>query len=304
MSLAHQHETPEHRGPVIDHVNGYDVIECEVCGYIHAMPLPTADDLNATYAEEYYSDEKPDYLAHASEDAAWAALGYADRVTRLEEILGRKGRLLDIGSGPGFFLKFAAENGWDVKGIEPSRQAAEFASGMGLDITNEFFSGETAPQLGKFDAVTMTNMLEHVPDPIGLVQLASSALRPGGAICITVPNDYNGFQNALRDHAGVAPWWIAPPHHLNYFGFDSLERLMTRCEFILCGRHTSFPMEMFALQGDVYMGDAKLGRLLHKKRKVFDETIGQTPQTRRAFYHSLSQAGLGREAIVFGQKGA
>lgn len=306
MSLAHAKELPEsiiHDGPVIDTANGFEIIECASCGFRHVTPLPSPAELEATYAQEYYTHEKPDYFAHASEDQSWAALGYADRLTKLKSILGTKGTLLDIGSGPGFFLKAAEDKGWRVKGIEPSRAAAAFAQGMGLDITNAFFDERMAPSLGTFDAVVMTNMLEHVPDPAGLVALAHGVLKPFGAICITVPNDYNGFQEALRHGAGVAPWWLAPPHHLNYFGFDALERLLIRCGFQLRGRFTSFPMEMFALQGDIYMGNGELGRALHNKRKVFDETLASNEKTRAAFYGALAQAGFGREAIVFAQKG-
>ncbi len=299
----HSSEFTDHHGPTVDQLGGFDVIDCGACGFRHVVPLPTPAELEAIYSEEYYSDEKPTYLAHAAEDAEWAALGYADRLTRLEQVLGTRGRLLDVGSGPGFFLKAASDKGWRVTGIEPSRQAAEFATNMGLEITNNFFSDETASTLGKFDAVVMTNMLEHVPDPIGLVMLARKVLKPFGAICLTAPNDYNGFQKALRDNAGVSPWWLAPPHHLNYFDFSSLERLVTRCGFQLRGRFTSFPMEMFALQGDLYVGDDVLGRALHKKRKVFDQTLAGNAETRTAFYDALAQAGLGREAIVFAQKG-
>ena len=52
-------------------------------------------------------------------------------------------------------------------------------------------------------------------------------VRPGGLVCVGVPNDYNGFQAAVRA-GGSAPWWLAPPHHLNYFDFDSLSGLLSR----------------------------------------------------------------------------
>ncbi len=304
MSLAHDHNDSGHSGPVIDTSNGFDIIECAQCGFRHASPLPTAEELEATYSEEYYSEEKPDYLAHAAEDAEWAQLAYDDRLNKIEQLLGNppsknKGRLLDIGSGPGFFLERAATTGWDASGIEPSQQASSFAKGRGLKVTNDFFNAETAADLGTFDAVVMTNMLEHVPAPIELVELAFAALRPGGVICITVPNDYNGFQTSLRAK-GTKPWWLAAPHHLNYFSFDTLEALITRTGGLLRGRLSSFPMEMFALLGDDYIANPELGRGLHNKRKAFDQALD--PAIRESLYASLATSGLGREAIVFAQK--
>ena len=293
------HIEPDHFGKVIDISGGHDIIECSRCGFRHASPLPTAEELEATYAEDYYTEEKPDYLVHAAEDAEWAQLSYDDRLNKLHSLLGYKGRLLDIGSGPGFFLERAASTGWDAQGIEPSCQASQFAKERGLTVTNEFFGPETASKLGQFDAIVMTNMLEHVPAPIELVEQAFELLCPGGVVCVTVPNDYSGFQTSLRE-GGTRPWWLAAPHHLNYFDFDSLERLLTRVGGLLRGRMTSFPMEMFALLGDDYIAEPEIGRGLHNKRKHFDQALN--PAIRESFYASLSTSGLGREAIVFAQK--
>ena len=147
-------------------------------------------------------------------------------------------------------------------------------------------------------------MLEHVADPIGLVARAHKSLSAGGLICVTVPNDYNPLQETLRRGAGLAPWWVAPPHHLNYFSFDSLNGLLTRIGFKEIARSTSFPMEFFALMGDVYIGNDTLGRACHKKRVNFDLAFGKAdlPEARKLLYAALAKAGLGREAIVIARK--
>ena len=290
---------PEHSGEVIDTSSGFDIIECTRCQFRHAMPLPSLAEMTAIYTEEYYSEVKPDYLSHATEDAHWAQLSYDDRLNEIEALLGRKGRLLDIGSGPGFFLQRATETGWDAQGIEPSRQASRFSQDLGLTVTHAFFDSDSAESLGCFDAVVMTNILEQVANPIELVGQAFGVLNPGGVICVTVPNDYNGFQFSLRA-AGTRPWWLAAPHHLNYFSFDSLERLLEWVGGELKGRMTSFPMEMFALLGDDYIALPEIGRGLHNKRKQFDQTLDSA--TRASFYGSLAASGLGREAIVLAQK--
>ena len=147
-------------------------------------------------------------------------------------------------------------------------------------------------------------MLEHLADPVGTLQLAHELLRPGGVLCLTVPNDFSPMQRAARDAKGQAPWWIAPPHHLNYFDFDSLEALVTRLGFTPVERLTSFPMEVFLLMGDDYVADPALGRVCHAKRKSFDlafETAG-LGEARRRFYGALASAGLGREATIVAVK--
>lgn len=294
-----------HHGPSLARVKDFDIIECAGCGFRHTVPLPTPEALDETYRQDYYTQEKPTFLARSAEDQAWAELGQNDRLEIFEQLLGsERRRLLDIGCGPGFFLKTAQGRGWRVKGIEPSRQAAAHARGLGLDITEGFFGKETAPSLGRFDAVNLNNVLEHLPDPIGLVSTAVDLLDAGGLVCINVPNDFSPFQIAGRNAVSANEWWIAPPHHLNYFDFDSGARFLERLGLAVVERTTSFPMELFLMMGEDYIGKDDVGRACHGRRKRFDLAFEEAGlgKTRRAFYRALASAGIGREAVLVGRK--
>ena len=295
----------DHDGALITRVQGFDVIDCAVCGFRHVLPLPEPEALERAYREAYYSEEKPRFLMHAGEDQEWAELFQKDRLECFERLLpGDRRRLLDIGSGPGFFLKTAAERGWRVVGVEPSQQAAAHARGLGLEIVEGFFNQETAAKLGHFDVVHLNNVLEHVPNPLDLVTRARELLNRGGLLCLNVPNDFTPFQVSARSALTLAEWWVAPPHHLNYFDFDSLSHLVTRLGFEVRERSTSFPMELFLLMGLDYTKDNELGRACHNQRKRFDlalETAG-FKETRRKFYRALADAGLGREVVVIAVK--
>ena len=294
-----------HSGPCVASREHHDIIECEACGFKHALPLPEAADLERAYREEYYASEKPTFLAHAGEDQAWAQLAQTDRLEIFESLLPPdRRRLLDIGCGPGFFLETAMRRGWLAHGVEPSRQAAAHARGLGASVTEGFFNDDSAAALGRFDAVHLNNVLEHIPDPAQLVALARDLLEPGGIICINVPNDFSPLQLAGMTAAGTADWWVAPPHHLNYFDFDSLTNFLVRLGFSPAARTTSFPMEAFLMMGENYVADPGLGRACHNRRKKFDlafEAAG-LKETRRAFYRALAQTGLGREAVVIATK--
>ena len=294
-----------HEGRRVARVKGYDIIQCDMCGFRHVLPLPDAAALERAYREQYYTEEKPTFLAHSGEDQHWAEIAQRDRLEIFERLLAAsRRRLLDIGSGPGFFLKTAKAQGWQVLGIEPSRQAAAHARALGVDVVEGFFNEETADGLGRFDVVHLNNVLEHVPDPMWVVNAARDLLSRGGLICINVPNDFSPFQLAGRAAVGAAEWWLAPPHHLNYFDFESATGLLERLGFKVVERTTSFPMELFLMMGDDYTKDAALGRACHNKRKRFDlalETAG-LKETRRAFYRALASAGVGREAVLIAQK--
>jgi ABC-type dipeptide/oligopeptide/nickel transport system permease subunit len=116
-----------------------------------------------------------------------------------------------------------------------------------------------------------------------------------------VPNDFNALQRAAAADLGRKPWWIVPPHHLNYFDFDSLGRLLRRVGFILAGRTTTFPMELFLLMGEDYTSDDQLGRALHAKRKRLERALAAAGEAGaiEALYGALAGVGLGRECVVF-----
>jgi SAM-dependent methyltransferase len=234
-------------------------------------------------------------------------LAQTDRLEILETLLPPdRRRLLDVGCGPGFFLQTALRRGWLAHGIEPSREAAAHARALGALVTEGFFNDASAAALGRFDAIHLSNVLEHVPDPAHLLHLAHGVLEPGGAICVTVPNDFSPLQIAGRAAVGANDWWVAPPHHLNYFNFDSLTGLIARSGFAAKARTTSFPMEAFLMMGENYVDDPALGRACHNRRKKFDlafEAAG-LKETRRNFYRALAELGIGREAVVIAVKAA
>lgn len=299
-------EDGAHSGPVVDVSGPHSVIDCAACGFRHVTPLPDGGALESEYRERYYSEAKPSFLAHAAEDQEWAEIAQRDRLELMARILGRRGgrRLLDIGCGPGWFLKTAQGQGWSALGVEPNADAAAHARGLGLEVREAMFDDALAQNVGFFDAVALTNVVEHVADPAGLIRRAASCLRAGGVLMVCAPNDYSDFQKALREGAEFEPWWVAAPHHLNYFGFPSLARLLEREGFGVVDVATSFPMELFLMMGDDYTRDPALGRACHAKRKRFDLLLERTGRAglRRALYRALGELGIGREAVIFAVK--
>lgn len=294
-----------HSGPVLDTVAAFDVIDCESCGFKHVVPIPTAEELERVYREEYYSVDKPLYLTGTREELDWWDLVHCDRFDTFEAHLpAARRRILDIGSGPGFFLKHGESRGWKGIGIEPSKQAAAHSRDMGLEIVEDFFDEATAAKLGKFDVVHLSEVLEHVTSPTELLKRAYDVLNPGGLICVVVPNDYNPFQHVLRVANGFKPWWVAPPHHINYFDFDSLAALTAKLGFEVVLREATFPIDLFLVMGDNYVGNDQLGKACHAKRKTFERNLAAAGKTdlRRELYRRLAEVGLGREVCLYARR--
>lgn len=293
---------PHHTGPSLLSVDGRDVIDCQVCGFRHIHPLFSDAELKAFYDAEFYQKERPDYFRHAEEDKEWWMLRYHHYYETLEAYAPGR-RLLDIGSGPGYFLEAGKERGWDVLGFEASKLAADYTAARGIPVINDFFSVGKTKDLGQFDVVSLALVLEHLRDPIALIDEAVSVLAPGGLLLVISPNDFNPLQMVLWRDMGFRPWWVVPQHHLNYFDTASARDFVIARGLEVVHQETSYPMETFLLSGRNYVGDGALGRECHKERKAFETALFRHGKaTMRALAQSWNAQGIGREFIIVGQK--
>jgi 2-polyprenyl-3-methyl-5-hydroxy-6-metoxy-1,4-benzoquinol methylase len=298
--------TDTHHGPLLHEKDGYRIIDCRTCGFAHALPLPTPEALERTYREQYYAEEKPQYLEHQAEDRAWLDLVNAERAALLARHWQAPGKtVLDVGCGGGFFLNACREAGFAVHGVEPSRQAAAHARDVfGLPVSEGFLDDALASTLPRFGAVHASEVLEHLPDPAGMLRRIHDLLVPDGLVLLSLPNEGNPLQEAARQTLDLPPWWVAPPHHLNYFTVDSITALLWRTGFSPLRTLASFPMEFFLLMGENYVGNAQLGRACHAKRKAFElalEAAGCS-ELKNRLYEAMASLGIGRTVVVLARR--
>ncbi len=140
-----------------------------------------------------------------------------DRQLRYLPRLPAGGRLLDLGFGSGAFLELAREGGWTVTGADPDPIVVETARERGLDVRQggiEAFSDQT----GSFDVVTLSHVIEHVPNPQDTLKSAYNLLKPGGTLWICTPN------LAGPGHRQFGRHWrgLEPPRHLVIFNRRAL----------------------------------------------------------------------------------
>jgi 2-polyprenyl-3-methyl-5-hydroxy-6-metoxy-1,4-benzoquinol methylase len=291
---------------VLASANGYDVIECEECGWAHLDPIPQADALAGMYAGEYYEEHYPDTLDNDFNERKYWQIEHQWKLDVLGELLGHKGRILDVGASLGLFVQHAVADGWSAMGIEPSERAWEFATRLGVPVLRGTHDTVFSEALHEFDVVHCKLVLEHLPDPVSFLSWADDHLAPDGLLCVQVPNEFNPFQSAVHGSMSKPKWWIAPPFHINYFTFSSLERLLSRCGFRPCRRLSTFPMELFLLLGFDYIGNGDIGRDMHRRRMTLEERLADSgaEELRRTIYEDWAQRDVGREAIVFARREA
>ena len=151
----------------------------------------TAAQQSALYedpeAYRHFVEAERSVDAFPKRQQAWARqLSQAIQPTLFNDRHGRRPRLLDIGCGAGDFLVVARDEGFAVDGIELSAAAGALAKEFHhLDVqVGDYRSNQ---QFGYYEAVTLIGVIEHVLDPVDLVQHAVRLLAPGGQLLIYTP---------------------------------------------------------------------------------------------------------------------
>lgn len=294
-----------HNGKILGTKDGFDIIECEKCGFVHVFPYPSLEDTKTLYSEEYYEKNRKDYIKNLEEDKEWWQLVYKERVEQIEKYLINKEaiKVLDIGTGAGYFLSEAKNKNWIETGIEPSQMASFYAIENDLNIIRGFYNKDISYSIGEFDVIHMNHVLEHMLDPKEILGLIHTNLKKNGLFCVAVPNDFNKLQEIASKLNEDKQWWITPQEHINYFSFKSLKNLLAKNGFEILEETTSFPMELFVLMDENYIGETQKGRVCHFKRKKLEQNLFEfNIDVKQSLYRALAREGLGRDVILIARK--
>jgi 2-polyprenyl-3-methyl-5-hydroxy-6-metoxy-1,4-benzoquinol methylase len=286
-------------------------------GYLQVWPRPSVESQRALYSGKFYEEDKSSYLDDVERDRAYWDAIWTIRRRMIEAALAGSGaeasssrpRILDVGASGGFLLDHFQQAGWTGFGIEPSGHAVRHARArFGLEL----FCGELLDYVPEgasrlesgFEAIHCAQVLEHVLDPEACVARIAQLLRPGGVAFVEVPNDFNFIQETVRTTQGKNAWWVAPDHHLNYFDATSLAALLARHGLLEVDRVASFPIEMFLLMGEDYVGHPEVGRACHARRMAFERALigsGRIDEL-AGLYRALAQAGVGRTCGILARR--
>jgi 2-polyprenyl-3-methyl-5-hydroxy-6-metoxy-1,4-benzoquinol methylase len=177
----------------VTEIDGFHIVRCRQCGLIYVNPRYREELLQRIYTETYYDHDGiqngleffgyDNYL----EDEENIRITFAKRLKTIERY-ATKGKLLDIGCATGFFLDLAKSRGWEVVGSEVSEFSVRYArEKLGLDVRLGTLR-DLQFDAQSFDVITMWDVIEHVPDPIGELQEVRRILRDGGLLSIITPD--------------------------------------------------------------------------------------------------------------------
>ena len=278
-------------------------------GFLQFKPTPTPEEITAFYANEFYSGEYKNFndssLEVQMDDREFYEGGWTDMAFHISKVLGRPLRnlsLLDVGCGWSQALIFFADKGMQCYGFDPAPEAIRYGLGKGLTVKHAGMTRMDVFENKKFDVVMLKNVLEHLANPVEVLEeIREKVLKPSGLIVIDVPNEFNAFQTAGRDLHKLEDWWVAPPGHLNYFSKDTLVGLLEGTGYEVKIAEASFPLEMFLLFGECYVGNGVIGRQCHQRRVAFEANLRKLGYEDKLheFYQALAQINLGRQITVY-----
>lgn len=214
------------RGKPLHLEGSFQMVRCSSCQFVFLNPRPTNESLLSFY-QHYLPEEE-------SSVECWEEMmkSVFHRAATLLEQYRKDGRLLDVGTGFGFFLKEMKNRGWDVVGVEISRKAMDYAR----DVLGLTVHPGPAEKVGfpdnYFDAVTGFYVIEHLPHPLAFLRECHRILKPGGLLLLRYPHTtpiknflhFFGIRNRLYDL----------PAHVSDFSPKMIQQCLEKSGFRKC----------------------------------------------------------------------
>jgi 2-polyprenyl-3-methyl-5-hydroxy-6-metoxy-1,4-benzoquinol methylase len=203
----------------------YNYNQCVSCGLFISSLAEQSDKRHGqlkSYVEDPVihdnSTDRSDYSVqrHAVYKKELRALGAYRKLNHL----------LDIGFGSGDFLLAAKNMQWRVMGTEISSCHVLAARQKGLKV---YLGNVTEADMEQesFDVVRMHNVIEHLKDPCGFVQLANKLLRHGGLLLLSTLNTDSYTASFQKDN-----WkYLDPRYHVHLFNISNLSLLLKKTGF-------------------------------------------------------------------------
>ena len=209
---------------------GRRLFRCAACGFawVPEGVVRTSDGVSI-YEDDHRAlfEDFADYYQDASaSDAAAAKLAWVSRYA------APGSRLLDVGANYGHFVGCAAER-FEAIGIEPSIRAVQWAHAhLQAPVQVGSISHDNPEFAGRFQVITLFDVIEHLDDPRGAIERCRRYLAPGGRLFITTPDTDSVVARLL----GKRWYHLDLEQHVSIFSSSNLTRLLSEYGLVPIGR--------------------------------------------------------------------
>jgi len=221
---------------------------CHDCSHVFVIEIPTKEAI-----EKFYRDENKDRTIYLDKETNRFRLNQVAMprlmwlIEKYKSIYGREPKsILDVGAGAGHFVKACRDHGLRAKGIELNPEAHKFCKdNFGFELINKDFI-ESYNLFQDYDIITFWLVLEHIPDPLKMIETAKKVLSKGGLIVADVPR-WNSFSTALQsEFKDTITRHLDPAGHIHCFSDSSLATAFVKCGLELKSAWY-FGMDMYEL---------------------------------------------------------
>lgn len=205
----------------------YQLYRCPHCNFGFVGNPST--DYEQIYTLDYYSGNGADPLVdyvnelHNPQGALrqYEWRGITSVVSRLKPITEQT-RWLDFGCGNGGLVRWVKERySCNIQGFEEG-EIADLARTFNISILR---LDELNRESNCYDIITAIEVLEHVDDPIGVLQRIFALLKPGGIFFYTTGN-------ATRWRDRLTDWgYVIPEIHISFYEPETLSYGMSKVGF-------------------------------------------------------------------------
>lgn len=198
----------------------YRMVRCQRCGLLRSDPVLSARELARLYESSKFTYET---------EAEFARATYRSYLEHALALVHERHRLMEIGCGSGFFLREALRLGFqEVWGVEPSTDAVSKADDdLRGNIRSGLYFSDTFPA-NHFDVICGFQVLDHTPDPVGVLLACIKDLKPGG-VALFINHDCGGLSNRLLGE--FSP--IIDVEHTVLFDKRTMRRIFEKCGFVV-----------------------------------------------------------------------
>jgi 2-polyprenyl-3-methyl-5-hydroxy-6-metoxy-1,4-benzoquinol methylase len=157
---------------------------------------------------------------------------------RVVQLVGRDHRVLELGPANGYMTAVMRDRGCTVVGIEfDEAMAAEAEAYAERMIVGDLDALDFDAELGddRFDVIVAADVLEHLRDPVAVLQRLRPFLRPDGHLVVSLPNIAHGSVRLalLEGHFNYRETGLLDRTHLRFFTRENIDAMFDEAELAI-----------------------------------------------------------------------
>ena len=206
----------------------FDLCECPKCHVIYYHPTPSEEQFVSFYSID-------EYKFNRWKQESKAAV-YIKELNKRQ----KSGKFLDVGCATGYMInKISQDSDWEVYGVELSKNPAMFVRDV-LKIKNiihgDIFTANYDSNF--FDCINVSDVLEHVPNPVEFLNECHRILKPNGFIFLNVPNGFNDSRGLIQYYNKNHEAGCHASGHIYFFQQPTLQYLFKTTGFNIANSST------------------------------------------------------------------